>query len=121
METSKTQIKEQNESMASDAKNIAVIAYLTIIGLIVAFVMNQDKKLPFAQYHIVQSLGLAITGLSLMIIGMIPLLGWLISMIGSLVIIYMWIVGLINAINEKQKPVPILGAHYEKWFSNLLK
>ena len=37
-------------------KSIAIIAYLTLIGLIVAFVMNNDKKQPFAAYHIRQSL-----------------------------------------------------------------
>ncbi len=32
-------------------KTIAVIAYLTFIGLIIAFVMNNDKKYEFASFH----------------------------------------------------------------------
>jgi len=26
---------------------------------------------------------------------------------------------LVNAINEKQKPIPILGKKYEEWFKNV--
>ena len=43
-------------SVASEGKNIAIISYITIIGLIIAFVMNNDKKDAFASYHIKQSL-----------------------------------------------------------------
>ncbi|GAA4239908.1 MULTISPECIES: hypothetical protein [Winogradskyella] len=113
MESAKT------KTTSSEGKTIAIIAYLTIIGLIIAFVMNNDKKDDFAKYHITQSLGLAITGLALGIIGLVPILGWLINIIGVFVLLYMWIMGFINAINEKEKPVPLLGTHYIKWFNNL--
>lgn len=65
METTENKI-----SVANEGKNIAIIAYITIIGLIIAFVMNNDKKDAFASYHIKQSLGLAVTGLALGVIGM---------------------------------------------------
>lgn len=114
--------EEQNSTNAmveDEAKNIAVISYITIIGLIVAFVMNNDKKYPFARYHISQSLGLALTGLVLGIVAMIPILGWIIYILGFFVIVYMWIMGLLNAVNKVEKPVPIMGKHYEKWFANI--
>jgi uncharacterized membrane protein len=114
----KTTPIETNTSI-SDGKSIATIAYLTIVGLIIAFVMNNDKKNEFAKYHIRQSLGLAATGLALGIIGLIPILGWIINILGFFVIIYMWIMGLMNAINEKQSPVPLLGKKYEEWFKNV--
>ena len=106
-------------SIANEGKNIAMIAYITIIGLIIAFVMNNEKKNEFARFHIKQSLGLALTGLALGIIGMIPILGWIINILGIFVLLYMWIVGLMNAINGKQNTVPFLGAKYVEWFNNL--
>ncbi|EGV44953.1 hypothetical protein BZARG_7 [Bizionia argentinensis JUB59] len=118
-ETKPTTAPVNTNSNIAEGKSIATIAYLTIIGLIIAFVMNNEKKNEFAKYHIIQSLGLALTGLALGVIGMIPLLGWLISIVGFFVIIYMWIMGLMNAINEKQVPLPILGKKYEEWFKNL--
>lgn len=102
-----------------EGKTIAIIAYLTIIGLVIAFVMNNDKKHPFATYHIKQSLGLAAVSLVLWVIGLIPFIGWIISIIGFFVILYMWIMGLVNAVNQRQKPLPFLGNKFEKWFKNI--
>src|SRR5699024_5550592 len=102
-----------------NGKNIAIIAYLTIVGLIIAFVMNNDKKEEFPSYHIRQVIGLAATGFALGIIGTIPILGWIISIVGSFIILYMWVIGLINTINNKQKPLPILGKKYEEWFKSI--
>lgn len=108
----------QNETI-TEGKNMATIAYITIIGLIIAFVQNNEKKNAFAFFHIRQSLGIFVTGLALGIIGMIPILGWIINILGIFVLIYMWIVGLINAINGKEKTVPLLGDKYEEWFKGI--
>ncbi len=103
----------------TEKSNTAVIAYLTIIGLIIAFVLNNDKKEPFASYHIRQSLGLMITGVLLSIVNVIPILGWLISIVGFFFILYLWIMGLINAINGREKAVPILGNKFAIWFKSI--
>ncbi len=117
METTET--NKNTNAIASEGKTIALIAYLTIIGLIIAFVMNAEKKNAFAKYHIIQSSGLALTGLALGIIGLIPILGWILNLIGIFILLFMWIMGLVNAVNEKEKPVPLLGEHYMNWFKNL--
>ena len=80
----------------NEGKNIAIIAYMTFIGLIIAFVMNNDKKNEFAKYHIKQSLGLALTGLALVVIGMIPILGWIINLIGMFVILLLCLLPLVK-------------------------
>ncbi len=110
---------ENKTVVVNEGKNIAIIAYITIIGLIIAFVMNNEKKEPFASFHIKQSLGLALTGLALGVIGIIPILGWIINIIGIFVLLYMWIMGLMNAINGKENGVPFLGEKYKVWFKNI--
>lgn len=100
-------------------KEIAIISYITIIGLIAAFIMNSEKKSDFAYYHIRQVLGLALTGIALWFIGIIPILGWLVLIFGSFLLLIMWVMGLINAINGKEKPVPVLGKKYEEWFKGI--
>lgn len=107
---------ENTNPEAAEGKSTATIAYITIIGLIVAYIQNNEKKNAFAFFHIRQSFGLCITGLALGIIAMIPILGWIIYIIGIFVLIYMWIMGLMNAINGKEKTVPFLGNKYEEWF-----
>ena len=74
---------KQNNAVA-EGKGIATIAYITIIGLIIAFVQTNEKKNAFAFFHIRQSVGLAVTGISLGVIGMIPILGWIINILGIL-------------------------------------
>jgi uncharacterized membrane protein len=110
---------ENKTVVVNEGKNIAMIAYITIIGLIIAFVMNNEKKDAFASYHIRQSVGLAVTGLALGIVGMIPILGWIINILGIFVLLYMWVMGLMNAINGKESPVPFLGEKYKIWFKNI--
>lgn len=119
MENVKATAKNEVVTANGEAKKIAIIAYITIIGLIIAFVMNNDKKQDFASYHIRQSVGLCLTGLALGIIGIVPILGWIINIVGFFVLLYMWVVALMNAINEKEKPAPLLGKKYENWFKSI--
>ena len=104
---------------ANKSTTIAMVAYLTIIGLIAAIVLNKDTKDPFTSFHIRQSLGLIVTGFAVGIIGIIPFLGWLISIVGTICVIILWLMGFINAINGNEKPVPILGEKYAEWFKNV--
>ncbi len=93
--------------------------YIFIIVDSLFVVSSSDKKNEFAKYHIMLMLGLALTGLALGLIGMIPVLGWIINIIGIFVLLYMWIMGLVNAVNGQEKPVPILGEKYLEWLKNL--
>lgn len=110
-----------SEVQIIEGKTIGIIAYLTVVGLIIAFVMNSEKKNEYAAYHIRQVLGLALTGLALGVVSIIPFLGWFISIIGAVLILIMWISGLMNALNGKAKPMPmpILGKKYEEWLKNV--
>lgn len=110
---------ENEVTRDSQDKTIAIVAYLTIIGLVVALVLNNEKRDLFAKYHIRQSLGLVLTSLALSLINVIPILGWIVSMVGAFVLLYMWVMGLLNAINGREKPVPILGEKYEEWLKSV--
>lgn len=114
-----TRTPQKTSAAGNEAKTIAIIAYLTLIGLLIAFVMNNDKKYEFASYHIRQSLGLILISLGLFIIGAVPVLGWIASFLGSVFLLVLWIFGLINAINHEKKPVPVLGTYFEEWFRNV--
>ncbi len=102
-----------------EGKQIGVIAYLTVIGLIAAFIMNMEKNSPFAKFHIRQMLGLFVTGLALGFVSWIPFIGWFLAIVGFFAAIYMWIMGLMSAVNGEMKPLPFLGDKYEEWFQNL--
>lgn len=103
----------------NDSKNIAIIAYLTLIGLIIAFVMNNQNKNGFASFHIRQSLGLMLTSLVCSFVNFIPFIGWLLYIPLLIMLLIMWVSGLMNAINNKEQPIMLLGKKYMEWFKNL--
>jgi len=107
------------ENKEIQGKDIALISYLTIIGLVIAFEMNSEKKHEFAKFHIRQSLGLLLTAIALSFMAIIRILGWLVWIVGIFVLLYMWIKGLMNAINGKEEVMPLLGEKYAEIFKNL--
>lgn len=120
MENIKLETNEMSDiSLKEEGKTTAIIAYITIIGLIVEFVMNNEKKNAFASYHIRQSLGVACTALAISLLSLIPYLGWIISFLGSFFILILWVKGLINALNLNEKPIPLLGEKFEEWFKDI--
>ncbi len=106
------------DSTAENGKTAAIVAYLTIVGTIIAYFMNNDTKNPFASFHIRQALGIHITYF---------LLGAFVSIFDSLMISYsFWIFiiilgvyGLVTAIRGEKKEVPLLGEQFQKWFSTI--
>src|SRR5690606_20490435 len=107
-----TESKERDWG-TNDGKNIAIIAYLTIIGLVIAYVLNNEKRNEFASYHIRQSFGVFICIFVLSALNYIPLIGWALASIGVLFMVVLWVLGLISAANGTQKPVPLLGHYFQ--------
>jgi uncharacterized membrane protein len=112
-------VQSSSESAVEEGKTIALIAYLTIVGLVIALVMNNDKKNTFAAFHIKQSLGIMLTGFAVGLVSWIPFLGWLVGFAALFVLVYLWVSGLLYAINGKEKVVPILGHKYAEWFKGI--
>jgi len=106
-------------SGTDEGKTIAIISYITWVGLIIAFVMNSDKKNDFAKFHIRQSLILMIAMLFIWIVMMFPYIGWFIGWLLGIVLFVLWILGLVAAVNGEKKEVPILGSLAQDWFKGI--
>jgi uncharacterized membrane protein len=109
----------------SEDRTVAILSYITIIGFIIAIVMHGSKKTAIGAFHLRQALGLFITGLVIwfpcLIISFIPFVNFLMILVWPLVgisLFVLWIMGLIAAVNGQQKPMPVVGVHYQKWFAN---
>ena len=79
-------------------KTTSIVAYITWIGLIIAFCAGDKEG---AKFHLNQALVIFLFGLLVWI----PCLG----QIWGIFIIVCWIMGLIAAINQEEKPVPLIG------------
>lgn len=81
-----------------DKKVTSIVAYITVIGLIIALVAGDKEG---AKFHINQALVIWLFGL----LGNIPFIGW----IWSIFILVCWVMGLIAAVNQEEKRVPLIG------------
>jgi uncharacterized membrane protein len=98
----------------------AIISYLTILGVIIAYYLNNEEKNKsiFANFHIRQSLGLWLTFYALgYIIGSFD--SWLVTSSFYVFFAVLFIYGFVNALNRKAQAVPLVGAFYQKLFKNL--
>lgn len=101
----------------TEGKTIAIISYLTLIGTLIAFIMNNEKKNSFASFHIRQMVGL----LMLQVLSWVAstyingFLGWAISIFA----IVLWFFGFIAAVQGQEKRVPLLGDQFQEWFKGI--
>ncbi len=109
---------------ATEDRTVAILTYITIIGFIIAIVMHSSKKSALGAFHLRQGLGLFITCIVIwipgVIISFIPGINLLMVLLWPLVgisLFVLWIMGLIAAVNGQQKPMPVVGVHYQKWFA----
>jgi uncharacterized membrane protein len=92
-------------------KTIAIIAYITIVGWVVALILNSNERSSFAAFHIRQMLGIII----MFMLTPIPIIGWAISVFA----VVCWVIGIVGAVSERETPVPFAGEHFQKWFAAL--
>lgn len=101
-----------------EGKTLAIVSYITIIGTLIAFIMNQNKRNSFAAYHIRQAIGVFLTGLIVSFLQKYSHFNWVDAVLGFGVFV-LWAFGILAAIQGKEKPVPILGEKFEEWFRNI--
>lgn len=105
-------------------KTIGILSYITLIGFIVALVLNQNKQgeeKRFGAFHLRQALGLIICAIGVFIVFAIlstifMMISFSLLAIVSLFSTLIWlgflallIVGIINAANGTFKEIPLIG------------
>ncbi|HNW52340.1 MAG TPA: hypothetical protein PKH79_14760 [Prolixibacteraceae bacterium] len=94
-----------------DAKVKAIIAHFTIVGWLIALLVNLDNKEEFTSFYLRQTLGIHIIS---MCVGWVPIVGWL---LGIIVFVF-WLISFIYAVQGDRKTVP-LGEYFQDWFRSL--
>lgn len=107
-----------NDQTVHEGKTIAIISYITWIGTLIAFIMNNDKRNAFAAFHIRQMIGLSIFSLANTFI--VARYGgvWASGIIGVGLFV-LWIIGFVGAIQGEEKRVPLVGDLFQDWFRNI--
>tara|TARA_R110001592_G_scaffold83616_2_gene247642 strand:+ start:23564 stop:23872 length:309 start_codon:yes stop_codon:yes gene_type:complete len=101
--------------MNSKAK--AILAHITIIGWIIALILNMKDKDEFTSFYVRQYLGIMISGLLgnllLSMISVTAAWAW------GIIVLTAWIISLISAITDKKNETPVIGQYFQEWFKGL--
>ncbi len=89
-----------------DNKLMAAISYISVLSL-VGLLGKKDS--PYVQFHAKQGFVLFIVEIALMVVGIVPILGWAISFFGSIAALIFSIMGIINAMGGKRTELPLIG------------
>jgi len=101
------------------SKNTAIVAYLTLIGSVIAIFMNQEEnKSEFASFHIRQVLGLF---LSFFLLGYFVgyANSWTATSAFYIFYFILWIYGFSGALQGQKRPLPLVGGFFQSLFKSL--
>lgn len=94
-----------SEKDKEDNKGMAILSYISFLALI-PYLMEKESK--WVKFHAVQGMNLFIIGLISWAIGLVPLIGWLVSGAMNIGIVILSIIGIINVCNGEAKELPIV-------------
>jgi uncharacterized membrane protein len=113
--------EEQNKPTVTngtdEGKKIAIISYITLIGTIIAYFMNNDKKNKFAAFHIRQMIGINL--LYIVNYFVVTRISGYASWIISILILILWVFGFAGAIQGQEKKAPVVGDMFQDWFKSI--
>jgi uncharacterized membrane protein len=101
-----------DNSDAEKNKAMAIIGYVIPLLFFIPLLSEESKKSPFAKFHANQQLVLLIAAIVVNVVGtIIPFLGWFIILpLGSIFLIIIAILGIINAAKGEMKKLPVIGS-----------
>lgn len=107
------------QNTVEEGKTIAIVSHLSIIGTIIAIVMNGDKKNTFATFHIRQTLGVFLLFFALGYpVGLFD--DWMISSSLYIFIFILWAYSFVSALQGQMNLIPLLGSFFQKFFKNII-
>jgi len=105
-------------------RTAAIVCYLTFVGWLIAyFALYGRPKNSFVAYHLRQTLLLYILTLLVNIIIRFALpadpVAFGLSSAAGVLLFVLWLVGLIHAVNGRQRPIPLIGNWAQQVFAGI--
>lgn len=98
-------------------KSTALLAYIPLVGFMIAYFTNQEDKHPFATWHTKNMFGLFLMFLVSMVI-----MNEIDSFTGDILWLLsfgFWIYSFVMAMGNKEKGIPVLSEKFQQWFTFL--
>jgi uncharacterized membrane protein len=91
------------------------IAYITIIPAIIFLALEPYNRSSFVRFHAWQSIFLGVVVVAIhLILGVIPIIGWLLLFPVSLGFLVLWIVAIFKASKGERFKIPFIGNYAEQ-------
>lgn len=90
----------------AENKGISILCYFGLLLLIPLLTRPESK---FVRFHSNQGLIFMLLGIAVSILAPIPVLGWVIGVVGSIFMLICFILGIVNCVNGKAKELPLIG------------
>ena len=104
--------KEQQVEASGSSENVyAVLSYLWILCLVPILMKKEDE---FVRFHARQGLMLFIIEIAVAIIGIVPLLGPLVYVLGIFICGVLSVIGIIQVLMGNKWSIPVIGEWAEK-------
>ncbi len=106
----------ENVENTDNKKLIGILSYIGILW-IVAYIMYRNKKNEYNTFHLREGLGLLIIEGGIFILTKILtflhlyFMVWIVHNIAYPVMLILSIIGIINVVNEKMKPIPFVSEY----------
>ena len=97
------------------ADNVAgALAYITFIPAILFLILDPYKNRPFVRFNALQCLGLYAVAICFSMILIIPILGWIVGILGDFTLAVFWVICIVKAANGQVYKVPVVGKFVEQ-------
>tara|TARA_B100000795_G_scaffold104061_1_gene76757 strand:- start:28957 stop:29283 length:327 start_codon:yes stop_codon:yes gene_type:complete len=106
-----------NKTTVPEGKNKAVIAYITFVGMFIAYTMNREEKHAFATAHIKNMCGLVF---GLLIAQTTQ--AYIYPELGDILwwaAFSLWVYSLVAVLQNKEPNIPFLSEKFQEWFTFL--
>jgi RNA polymerase subunit RPABC4/transcription elongation factor Spt4 len=99
-------------SHVDNGKAVAIVAHITIIGWIIAVVMNSQNRTEFGSFYIRQALGIF-----LMFIVFLFIPG--VNCVAAPLFLITLLVSFVFSLGDTMKPLPVVGHLFQEWFKGI--
>lgn len=99
-------------TLTADSADIAdnkIFAALAYIGILFLVPLLAAKTSAYARFHTNQGFIIFLGWVAIGIVSWVPILGWLIFILGSIFLLVLSIMGVLNALTGKMKKLPLIG------------
>jgi uncharacterized membrane protein len=99
---------------SKDVQENKIIAALSYIGILCLVPLLAKKDSKYCQEHGKQGLVLLLAVVAVMVVGWIPILGWIVGFFGSILLLIVGLIALIKCLMGEFWEIPVIGQYRSK-------